>query len=106
MKVSEGETIDIRVDVDSGPNTLDAALWWPEYAFQLGFATIDPHNDIDLLLLDSSGSVRDYSVSIPSVFERARVESPAKGPWTLRIHGYKLASSEQTVYWAMAAHRR
>ena len=71
-----------------------------------GDATIEPHSDIDLWLLDSGGSLRDYSVSLPSVFERARVESPAEGTWTLRVHGYKVAASEQTVYWAMAGHRR
>lgn len=58
------------------------------------------HNDIDLYLIDPSGAVRASSVSIPSVFERARVSGRvAAGTWQLRIRGYNV-NGTQTVYWA------
>jgi serine protease AprX len=59
------------------------------------------HNDIDLHLVDPSGVVRASSISIPSVFERARVSGPvARGTWKLRIRGYNVPGGSQTVYWA------
>jgi hypothetical protein len=74
---------------------------------QLGFATIEFHNDIDLAILDPSGGVRDSSVSIPSVFERARVAGAiASGTWKVRIRGFDVPLAPQTVYWAAAAHRQ
>ena len=85
----DGDTIEIPLGVGAGPNRFDAALWWPEGVLQLGFATIEFHNDIDLAILDPSGGVRDSSVSIPSVFERARVAGAiASGTWKVRIRGF------------------
>jgi hypothetical protein len=69
-------------------NTFDGALWWPEWAFQFFFFRFEIHNDVDLHLVDPSGTVRASSVSIPSVFERARVSGQvAEGTWKLRIRG-------------------
>jgi len=88
-----------RVD-DS--NTFDAALWWPEWAFQFPLiGRFEIHNDIDLHLVDPDGAVRASSISIPSVFERARVSGRvAQGTWRLRIRGYNVPGGIQTVYWA------
>jgi serine protease AprX len=71
-----------------------AALWWPETATQA-------HNDIDVYLIDPSGAVRAGSWSIPTVFERARVDGALNnGTWKLRIRGYSVPTGSQTVYWA------
>ncbi len=93
VSVTHGQTINIPLNMPGGAHdVVDGALWWPETAAQT-------HNDIDLYLVDPSGNVRDFSWSIPSVFERARVEgSIPSGTWTLRIHGYRVSGS-QTVYW-------
>jgi serine protease AprX len=106
VNVTNGETIDIPLGVGGAPNTFDGALWWPETAFQFLGITFEIHNDVDLSLIDPSGTVRASSLSIPSVFERARVSvSVPTGTWKLRIRGYNVNGS-QTVYWAAAAHRR
>ena len=103
-KVSVGNKtkIDIPFTVTSGSaHTLDAALWWPEWALRVLVVELDPHNDIDLAILDPTGQVRDSSISVNSVYERARVAGPiSKGTWTIRITGYKVPSGPQTVYWA------
>jgi subtilisin family serine protease len=95
VSVTDGGTIDIPLTISGGtPNTLDGALWWPETAAQ-------QHNDIDLQLIDPGGTTRDSSISIPSVFERARVSGPVtSGTWKLRIRGFRVRTSAQTVYWA------
>lgn len=102
VSVSDGQTIDISLPVGSASaNTLDGALWWPEGAFSFGPFVFETHNDIDLSLIDPSGVTRDSSLSIPSVYERARVAgSIVNGTWKLRIRGYNVASGPQTVYWA------
>jgi hypothetical protein len=102
VSVGNGQTIDIPLQISgTRPNTFDGALWWPEWAFQFPLlGRIEVHNDIDLHLVDPSGVVRASSVSIPSVFERARVSGRvASGTWKLRIRGYNVNGS-QTVYWA------
>ena len=59
------------------------------------------HNDIDLCLVDPSGTSRASSISIPSVFERARVSGRVpSGTWKLRIRGFNVPGGAQTVYWA------
>lgn len=102
VRVHDGETINIPLNITAAnANTLDGALWWPEWAQRFLFVTIDIHNDIDLRLVDPSGTTRDSSLSIPSVFERARVDGPvATGTWTLRIRGFDVNTSSQVVYWA------
>lgn len=77
--------------VSGAAQTIDAAIWWPEF----GAA----HNDIDLFLVDPSGTVRASSISVNSVFERCRVSAPiAAGVWKVRIQGYNVPSGPQTVY--------
>lgn len=100
--VSNGQTIDISLGISgANANTLDAALWWPETAFSLPIiGRVEVHNDVDLYLVDPSGVSRASSISIPSVFERARVSGAIRnGTWRLRIRGYNV-SGAQTVYWA------
>jgi len=103
VSVANGATIDIPLSISgTNPNTLDGALWWPETAFQFPLiGRIEIHNDIDLYLVDPAGASRASSVSIPSVFERARVSGPiTPGTWKLRIRGYNVPGGSQTVYWA------
>jgi serine protease AprX len=102
VSVSNGMTIDIPLNISGGsPNTLDGALWWPEWAFEFPLiGRIEVHNDVDLHLVDPQGVVRAFSISIPSIFERASVNGAvASGTWRLRIRGYNV-NGTQTVYWA------
>ncbi|MFF0001046.1 S8 family serine peptidase [Streptomyces avermitilis] len=96
-KVSVAHHATINIDfgsVSSTAQVIDAAIWWPES----GAA----HNDIDLSLVDPSGTVRASSTSIASVFERCRVTAPiAGGVWKVRIHGYNVPTSPQDVYVAV-----
>jgi serine protease AprX len=103
VSVTNGATIDIPLSISGpNPNTLDGALWWPETAFDFPLiGRIEIHNDIDLYLVDPSGTSRALSISIPSVFERARVSGAVTpGTWKLRIRGYNVPGGSQTVYWA------
>jgi hypothetical protein len=103
VSVANGATINIPLPISGGnPNTLDGALWWPEFAFQSSFTgRLDFHNDIDVHLVDPSGVTRAASISVPSVFERARVSGPVtRGTWQLRIRGFNVPWGSQTVYWA------
>lgn len=106
VNVSDGQNVDIPINItSSGANTLDAALWWPEGGIRIFGFHIDWHSDIDLHLIDPKGNTRASSISIPSVFERARVEGKvAKGTWKVRIRGFRVPMSPATVYWA--AHAR
>ena len=93
-KVSIGhhETIDIPLNVTrASAHDLDGAIWWPE--------TAASHDDIDLRIVSPSGSVMDASVSVNSVFERARAAGETTtGTWKLRIYGYRV-SGRQDVYY-------
>ena len=102
VAIANGATVDIPLTISgANANTFDGALWWPEWAFRFIFGRIEIHNDIDLYLVDPSGSVRASSISIPSVFERARVSGRvAQGTWKLRIRGYNVPGGVQNVYWA------
>jgi hypothetical protein len=90
--VGHGEVVEIPLNVGQpSAHDLDGALWWPE-----GAAT---HNDIDLSLVSPSGTVVDSSISINSVFERARASGTlVHGTWLLRIRGYQV-SGQQVVYY-------
>lgn len=95
VSIGNGGTIEIPLSISgTSPNTFDGALWWPETASQA-------HNDVDLSLINPGGSVVASSLSIPSVFERARVAGAVTpGTWKLRIRGYSVPTGSQTVYWA------
>jgi hypothetical protein len=99
VSVRDGDTIDIPININNrSANTLDGALWWPE---TVSTGTTERHNDIDLYLIDPSGVQRDFSISGPSVFERANVAgSVATGTWKVRIRGFNVTTRTQTVYWS------
>lgn len=100
VSVANGAVIDIPLNILAGGslNTLNGALWWPETAAQA-------HNDIDLYLVDPSGTERASSRSGPSVFERARVDGTiTTGSWKLRIRGFSVTGT-QTVYWSAHVRR-
>ncbi len=104
--VNNHDQIDIPISIGSGISRLDAALWWPEFVFRILWITIDPHNDIDLRLVDPAGTTRAFSISTNSVFERARVSGGiAAGTWKLRISGFNVPAGPQAVYWTMVALR-
>ena len=91
--VGNGGTINIPLNIGAGNNRFDGALWWPETAAQ-------SHNDVDLSLIDPSGVTRASSMSVSSVFERARFSGAvASGTWTLRIRGFSVPTGSQTVFW-------
>jgi len=102
VTVHDGENVDIPIVVNAeSANTLDAALWWPEGGVRILGFHVDFHSDVDLHMIDPSGSIRASSVSIASVFERARVGGRiANGVWKLRIRGFRVPLVPPTVYWA------
>ena len=93
VSVGNGDVVEIPLNVTrASANNLDGAIWWPE--------TTSNHNDIDLRIVSPSGTVADFSVSIPSVFERVRANgSVTTGAWKLRIKGYSVSGGPQTVYY-------
>ena len=96
VKVAYGTKIDIRLPVFSKtPSNLDAALWWPEP----GEKGNDSHNSVYLDLVAPGGAIGASSHSANSVFQRARVATPVRGNWHLRISTGTLWGY-QTVYWA------
>ncbi|NEO64800.1 MAG: hypothetical protein F6J98_32150, partial [Moorea sp. SIO4G2] len=59
------------------------------------------HNDIDIHLIDPTGTERARGFSAVSVFERARVSgSLTPGTWKIRIRGFNVPTGSQVVYWA------
>ena len=65
VNIGQSGQIDIPISVAAGKNLFEGSLWWPESTTR--------HNDVDLALVAPDGTVRDYSVSGVSVFERAGV---------------------------------
>jgi len=91
--ITNGMTLEIPIYIGAGKNKFEGALWWPETSSQ-------SHNDIDLKLISPSGVSMDYSVSINSVFERAKYEGAlSTGIWKVQIRGYSVPTGSQTVYW-------
>ncbi len=91
--ITHGETLEIPINVSSSKTKIEGSLWWPETSSQ-------SHSDIDISLISPSGIVKDLSVSIPSVFERVRYSGTlSPGVWKVRIRGYSVPTSTQTVYW-------
>ena len=90
--VTNGQTVEIPLTIAASGYQFNAAIWWPEVP-----AT---HNDVDLSLVDPSGTVRASSPSASGVFERVSVNGPlAAGTWKLRIRGYSVTGSQQ-VFWS------
>jgi hypothetical protein len=88
-----GSQIDIPIAVPATPNRLQVAIWWPEGATQA-------HDDIDLSLLNPSGTVVASSVSVASIFEKVSLAGPtAAGTWTVRVRGFSVPRANQLVHW-------
>jgi len=108
--VSRGDVIRIPFNVSGNNNVVvDAALWWPEghEGPVLGNNAIiagmfdNFHSDIDLRILDPNGTVRAFSLSVNSIYERARATGTIQpGTWTIEIRGYDTWASNRPVYWA------
>ncbi len=91
--IGNGTTLEIPIYIGSGKTKIEGSLWWPETSGQ-------SHNDVDLYLISPSGAMMDYSISSPSVFERAAYDGTlATGTWKVRIRGYSVPTGSQTVYW-------
>jgi len=94
VTVGNGANVDIPLAIGAGNNRFDGAIWWPETAAQ-------SHNDVDLSLIDPSGITRASSLSVSSIFERARFSGAvASGTWTLRIRGFSVPTGSQTVFFS------
>ena len=93
VSVGNGEVVEIPLNVTrSTANNLNGAIWWPE--------SVSNHNDVDLRIISPSGATMDSSISIPSVFERARASgNVVTGVWKLRIKGYSVSGGQQVVYY-------
>ena len=89
-----GQTIDIPFVVGPGKSRVDAALWWPEN-------TVLPHSDVDLRLVNPNGVVVASSLSVNSVFERARATIVPTGTWKVRIQAFSI-TFPQAVFMAVA----
>ena len=92
--ISNGQTIDIPFTVGAGHSRVDAAIWWPELPLL-------PHNDVDLRLVNPSGTVVATSVSVNSVYERARAASAPAGTWQVRIRAFNVPLP-QNVFMAVS----
>jgi serine protease AprX len=92
-----GSTVNIPLSVGAGRTGIEAALWWPE---RVG----EGHDDVDVHLIDPSGTERGRGFSALSIFERARATgSPlATGTWTIRVKGFSITSGVQPVYWSLS----
>jgi serine protease AprX len=89
--VTNGARVDIPISIPAGKTKFEGSLWWPE--------ATSGHNDVDLELIAPDGSVRDTSISISSVFERATVSSGVyAGTWKLRIKGYSVSGTQKTFW--------
>lgn len=96
IDVHNGETIEIALDFRRPQRHLDAALWWPEAG------VLSLHNNIDLKIVDPSGTEKESSESVPSVFERARFQGVMQGTWHVQIQGTSVGGgASQKVYFAI-----
>jgi hypothetical protein len=82
----------IPIEVASGFDRIEAAIWWPEKATA-------SHDDVDLYWVDPNGVEVAQGVHDHGVFERVEVADPVGGSWTLKIKSYTYLSLQQ-IYWA------
>lgn len=96
-QISNRQTLDIPLNVGAGHVLFDAAIWWPEGG---GFLS-EPHSDIDIRLIDPSGTTRASGLMVNSVFERIQISGAlTPGTWRLRIEGFNTHAPNRTVYWS------
>ncbi len=110
VAISDGSNANIAINVPAGIRQVDVALWWPQPSawwegLDFGIVQLPHlHNDIDLYLQNPDGTTVASSPSVPSIFEKVQYTgSVSSGNWTVRIHGYKVRSAPQTVYWIATA---
>jgi hypothetical protein len=79
----------------------------PEWAFNVFDIRFEFYNDTGLYLIGPKGTIRSSSISVDSVFERARISGRITSRiWKKRILGYDVRLGSQVVFWAAAAHVR
>lgn len=91
VTVGNGQTVEIPQWAWSPTQDLRAAIWWPE--------STTLHNNIDLRLVDPSGTIVATSSSVNSVFEK--VEYPGSlsyGLWKIRITGATVTGTQDVYY--------
>ena len=93
--VTNAATVDLPFTISNTVSSIDAAIWWPESS-----AT---HNDVDLSLVNPSGTVVASSVSAASIFEKVRTSTNQIGTWKVRIRGFHVTGT-QVVYWSALQH--
>jgi hypothetical protein len=89
VTVTDGQEISVPIALNQPGCRVTASLWWPEQA--------GTHNDIDLQLVDPSGTAAS-STSSRSVFELARAASATAGTWKVKVKGFRVLSGSQTVF--------
>jgi len=90
VTMNSGTVVDIPLTLGGSVSALDVALWWPE--------TAAVHNDVDVSLINPSGSTVGSSISGVSIFERIHVNTSVTGTWKLRIRSFSVSTS-QPVFW-------
>ena len=94
ISVGSEHTWSLTFTVNTPRKKLKAAIWWPETSAQ-------SHNDIDLSLLNPSGSQVAFSNSLGGVFEKVNAISSTalpQGTWKVRVRGVSVPTAPQTVY--------
>lgn len=90
FSVTHGADVDVPISVTGTVSRLDVAIWWPE---SIGGS----HNDIDVSLINPSGTVVASSTMVLSVFEKLRFSTATIGNWKIRIRGFNVVGT-QSVY--------
>ncbi|GIH09752.1 hypothetical protein Rhe02_78190 [Rhizocola hellebori] len=100
VTVNPGGFVDVPIDLAASSCRLSASLWWPAQAS----GPTNADNDVDLEVRNPVQQLAASSISGPSVFELARVDSTMGGRWTMRVKSFSMASS-QLVYGAVTTCR-
>jgi len=90
VTMNTGTVVDISLPFSGSVSALDVSLWWPE--------TSAVHNDVDVSLIDPSGSTVASSISGVSIFERIHVNTKVAGAWKIRLRSFSVSTS-QPVFW-------
>ncbi|QDU68514.1 S8 family serine peptidase [Engelhardtia mirabilis] len=96
--LSNGDNAYVTINVPSTADTVEVAIWWAE---KPGWT----HRDMDVYIQRPDGTTSDSSLSVPSVFERVKVNNASSGNRDIRIHAYSVPwLKNQTVYYAIHVH--
>lgn len=87
-QVSNGGSVNHQISIPPGRTQLRAGLLWNEFS-----------NDLDLYLIDPSGSTRCSSLAVGTLTEECAVTSNIQsGTWILRVYGYNVPTTWQSYY--------